>query len=246
MTAAPVLILPPDATLAIETQRATVLDEAQALVVADQASLEAGGALLTEVIKPLLKEIEKSCDPVCAAAYAVHQAATKQRADLKAPLLEAEEIVKTKTGDWVIAERRRHAEEERRIHEEQQAAEAKRLRLEKEALDRAARQEAEGNKAQAAQTMTRAIERSERPVTPARVAAPPPQKVKGMSVREEWECDITDKMAFLQAVVDGKIPTTVLKIEIGVMNRLARASDGQVEWPGVTIKKVPQVAGRGR
>lgn len=246
MTAAPVTILPSADAEVFETQRDTILGEAQLCVVDSQETLKAAGAMLTDVVKPLLKEIEKSCDPVCAAANAVHKAACDQRSDLKAPLLEAEKLFKQKMGTWVTAENARVAAEQKRIDDEQAAAEAKRKRLEQDSLARAAEQEAAGKKGQATQTMNRAIERSERPITPPRAAPAAPAKVKGVSMGEVWECEIMDKMAFLQAIVDGKIPKTVLKIEIGVMNRLAQASDGQVDWPGVSVKKVPRVAAGSR
>jgi len=195
-TPAPILILSDDDATAFEAQRAPIAQEASALVIVDQATLEEGGRLLTEVIKPLLKEIANSCDPVCATAHAAHRAATKQRADLQAPLLEAEAILTQKVGAFVTEQKRLYAEEQRRIAHEEAVAEAERQRVEREAeaerqrveraeaaerqraereaMERAAEAEAAGRPEEAEVIVEEAVERAEAPPEPAPIQAPPP------------------------------------------------------------------------
>jgi hypothetical protein len=244
MTAA--LIVPTEATAALETQRDSIVTNAEALVVQNQGSLEAAGAMLTDFIKPMLKEIAEACDPVCSAANAAHKAATKQRKDLQAPLLEAETIVKGKMGTYVQAENRKRIAEEQRIAREEAAAEANRVQEEQEAIQRAAAAEAAGRPEEAEAIIEQAVERTEQPLPPPRVAPPPPRKVAGVNIREEWECEVTDMREFLRAVLAGQAPEAAVSIDIGKLNKMVRAMDGQMQWAGVKISKTSRVASRGR
>lgn len=94
----------------IELDRDPVVVAADAVEVTDQGSLDFAGAFLTDKLKPMLKAIDASCKPVVEAANKAHKAATKQRATLKAPLLEAEKMLKAKIGDYLDAEDRRLAD----------------------------------------------------------------------------------------------------------------------------------------
>lgn len=237
------LIVPIDAAAELATQRDSIVTEATDLAVESQESLEAAGALLTEVIKPMLKQIAAACDPVCEATNAAHVTATTQRKNLKAPLLEAEKIVKGKMGDYVQEENRKRAEAQARIEREEREATAKR---EREALEAAEAAEAAGKPEEAEAIIDKAVERAEQPLPPPRVAPPPPRKVAGVNIREEWECEITDMREFLRAVLAGQAPEAAVSIDIGKLNKMVRAMDGQMQWAGVKISKTSRVASRGR
>ncbi len=59
-----------------EKERDPVIALANELVIENQTSFEEDGTLLTTLIKPMIKEIHDSCDPVCAATNTAHKSAT--------------------------------------------------------------------------------------------------------------------------------------------------------------------------
>lgn len=59
-----------------------VVRRAADVVIEDQEGYEGAAKILTEIVKPLLKEIDDVCGPVCDAANRAHKAATQQRAKL--------------------------------------------------------------------------------------------------------------------------------------------------------------------
>ncbi|HEU01364.1 hypothetical protein LCGC14_1749190 [marine sediment metagenome] len=161
----------PDPFAAIEESTALVVTEAQGITITDQDSYGHAGAFLTDVLKPARKEIEATFGPIIKKAHAAHKEATGQRKRHEAPLIEAEKIVKSIMGAYVIEQRRIAAE-----------AEAERLKVAREeaetaALAEAARLEEAGHTEAAAEMITA-------PVVPV-VSAPPPEEPKadGVSAR---------------------------------------------------------------
>lgn len=242
----------------LEQERDPLVNKARALVIVDQKSYIEAGMLLTGLIKPMIKEIHKSCDPVCEATNAAHKAATGQRKKLLDPILEAEEIIKDKIGDHQEKVEQERLQELWRIKEEQNrlAAEAgaKREAAERKAqeeadakaLEEAAALEAEGKHEEAEAVIAEPVPVyvPEEPVAPPPVAAAPLKKVKGMSSRKTYEGDVHDFGALLKGVLDGKIPRIVLKIDQGALNKAINSLGGQVDYPGVRVTTKRIVSGR--
>ncbi len=164
-------LLTSPAIAAIEESTALVVTEAQGITITDQDSYGYAGAFLTDVLKPARKEIEATFGPIVKAAHAAHREATGQRKRHEAPLIEAEKIVKSVMGVYVIEQRRIAAD-----------AEAERLKVAREeaevaTLAEAARLEEAGH-TEAAEEMITA------PMVPV-VSAPPPEapKADGVSAR---------------------------------------------------------------
>ncbi len=241
-----------------EKERDPIVTLARELTIVDQTSYEEAGTLLTVLIKPLIKEIHESCDPVCEATNKAHKAATGQRKKLLDPILEAEEVTKQKIGAHEekleaerIAEQRRIEADQRRLED---AARAKRETAEREArelaeaeaLEIAAALEAEGKHEEAEKVIAEPVEVyvPEEPIAPPPVAAPPAQKVKGVSSRKSYVGNVTDPMALLKGVLDGKIPKIVLKIDQGALNKAINAMGGQVDYPGVSVEVKRTISGR--
>ena len=227
--------LAPVEVTALEEIRDPVVAEAEALTITSQAEYEAAAAFLTQRIKPTLKAIEASCKPVVAAANAVHKAATKQRADLEAPLKEAERVVKGKLGEYT-AEQQRIRQEEIRRQEEKRQREA-----EEEQLQRAAEAEAAGDTAKADAVLE---EPTPEPSMPAPPPPPPPAKAKGISTRAVWQAEVVDMSKLVEAVAAGTVPVSVLKVDQSKLLQQVRALDGQVNYPGVRVFSTQQVSAR--
>ncbi len=241
-----------------EKERDPIVVLARELTIVDQTSYEEAGTLLTGLLQPMIKEIHASCDPVCEATNQAHKVATGQRKKLLDPLLEARTLTKGKLADHEdkleaerIAEQRRIEEEQRRLED---AARAKREAAEREAreaaeaeaIEIAAALEAEGKTEEAEAVIAEPIEVyvPEEPVAPPPVAAPPAQKVKGVSSRKSFIGTVTDPMALLKGVLDGKIPRLVLKIDEGALNKAINAMGGQVDYPGVRVETKRTISGR--
>jgi len=217
-----------------------IVEAASQLMVNDQPSLELAGHLLTERIKPTLKEIDASCGPVVAAAHAAHKAATAQRNDLKKPLLEAEKLLKGKIGTYLDEQEQLRRAEQARIDREQREAQ---LALEKKALaeaeeqrlDDAAVLEAAGDTVAANALLDAPLVVDVTEVLPPAAVAPAPAKVAGISSSRRWNCEVVDLMALVRAVAEGKAPLSYLQVDMSHLVGVIRQMDGQVEYPGVRV-----------
>jgi len=124
---------------------------------------------------------------------------------------EAKARVLEEQGRLEAAEQRRMAaeEEERRRLEAAQEAEAARLR------------EAEAKRLAAATMPSAPVVHVDRP------------KVTGLSSRENWSAEVTDKMALVKAIAAGEAPLDLVQINTSVLNRLAKALKSALNYPGV-------------
>lgn len=217
--------------------RDPVVQEAEALAIASQADLELAGAFLTERIKPILKQISESCDPVVAAAHSAHKAATAQRNALQQPLLEAETLIKRKIGAYLDAEeKKRRAEIARQDAERRRAAEEEQLR-------RAAAEEAAGN----AEAADRVLEEEPmQSLPPAPPPPAPPQKVAGVSARKRFKAEVTDLAALVRDIASGRAPISLVQVNQSKLNQQVQALDGQVNYAGVRVYEDRVVSARAR
>ena len=235
----------------LEGERDPIVEAADQLVVADQPSLDLAGTLLVDRIKPTLKMIDESCGPVVSAAHAARKAATKQRNDLKAPLLEAEKILKAKVGDYLDEQERLRRIEAQRIEDEQ-----RKLR---EAAEKKARDEAEAEKLRVAEELEEAghseaadavldspvkVDVPDIELPPPPIQAPAPQKVQGMSSSVQWGAEVEDLLALVKAVAAGDAPLNLINVDQSKLIAQVRALDGQVNYPGVRVTKKRTVAAR--
>lgn len=141
---------------------------------------------------------------------------------------------------YCVAEMRRYdyllekaqAEEEARIRERQ--------RKERERIERRARQAEEKGREEKAEALRMQSEQ----VPEISVNAEKP-KVEGISYREEWRAEVTDKMALIKAVAEGKAPSALLDVNMKVVNQQARALKTELHYPGVRVFKRKTVASRG-
>ena len=67
---------------------------------------------------------------------------------------------------------------------------------------------------------------------------------KGYSTREQFEVEVTDILLLAQAVVAGRVQKEVLQANLKLLAAMARASNGDLEIPGVRITKTLSVTGR--
>ncbi|QRE00645.1 hypothetical protein [Pseudomonas phage Itty13] len=137
-------------------------------------------------------------------------------------LANAEKVLKGAIVNFQAAEQRRIEEEQRRINAE---AEAERQRQEEERQERIAEAEAAGDHEAAAAISE---ELTFAPVVPQAEQT----KLSGISTRSVWKGRVTDKMALIKAVAEGRADMALLEVNQQVLDGLAKALKGSLSIPG--------------
>jgi hypothetical protein len=124
-------------------------------------------------------------------------------------------------------------QEQERIRREEQArleAEA-RKRAEDEALASAAQAEAEGDTATAEAIISEPVQIA--PVVAPRTAPAPSRLSAGRTI---WSAEVTNLMALVKAIADGKQSITLIEANIPALNKMATALKSSMNIPGVVAK----------
>ena len=130
--------------------------------------------------------------------------------------------------------------EQERIARELQAKADAEARKEREKLERrAAKAEAKGKEDKAEELR----EQAETQIAPVVTSAAP--KLAGISRRETWKTEITDKGALLQHIIEKRPDLLPLvKIDQSALNGMARSLKGELDLPGVEVSKEASIAAR--
>ncbi len=148
-------------------------------------------------------------------------------------LSEAEALLKGKILEF--------QNEQDRIARELQAEADAKARKEREKLERrAAKAEAKGKDDKAEELRGTA----EAQIAPVVTSAAP--KLAGISRRETWKAEITDKRLLLNHIVNERPDLLPLvKIDGSALNGMARSLKGELDLPGVEVSKEASIAARG-
>lgn len=205
---------------------------ARALVVADQSSLEIAGDQLKS-IKALRFEIEATFGPIIAKAFATHREAVAQRKRIEAPLEEAERLIKSSVTGYLEAQEHARREEERRLREEVERKAAEEMERQIEA-------------AEAAGASAREVEAIiQQPIImPTPIAPPTIRGVEGISARETWRAEVTDKAALIRAAAANAQFQALLEVNQVALNGLARSLKSAMNVPGVRAVREAGIAVR--
>lgn len=207
-----------------------MLQTAKSLIIHSQSDYVSAGADLA-AIKAKAKELEDTRKGMTQPL----DAAKKKIMDFfRAPLgflADAERILKRSMLDYQQEAERKRREEEARL---QEMARKEQERLEK----RAQTAEAKG-KIEQAEMLRETAETIHVPT----VSTPKPA-ASGIAVREIWKAEVTDLNALLQAVLDGKVPLTVIKVDMQVLNAQARTLKDHLNYPGVKTYAEKTMAAR--
>jgi len=218
MTTEQTLDISPEAKQQVE-EAANLLSAAEAYKVTDQESFDAAGEALIE-----LKRVENEL--------------TQKRLNMTRPLdrskaaimeffrgpidriARARSLYSRGRLAWTTEQERKRQEAEARLRESQRK-EAERL------AKRAAAAEEKG------QTEKAEALREQAEATPVPTVAPSVQATAGVSQRKNYRAEVTDKMALIKAVAEGKVPDVVLVADMKVLNAQARALKDNMAYPGV-------------
>lgn len=162
------------------------------------------------------------------------------------PCQEAEKIIKGKIltfnqeQDRIRREqeekqRRLQEEARRKAEEERQAAAAKAAEAAKAGDEKAAAEAQE--QAEEAEAKTEALQHA----APVAVAE---KKVTGVSTRKNWKAEVTDLMELVKAVADGKVPLNCIQANQTQLNKMAKAMESEMNYPGVRAYNDEVIASR--
>lgn len=211
--------LEPEPTL--EERALSVPEQARELKVIDSDTWVRASNILG-VIKDLRKEIDDTLDPVVRKAHEAHKAAVAAKKKVEAPLVEAETYLR---GDM------------------------SRYKREVDAANAAARRQAEIERQREVESLEQRGDLSAADavrMAPVVVDAEEPPVGSGVDTRSIWRAEVTDKMALIRAVAEGRVPEAVLAIDTKVLGSLARSLKGALNYPGVRVVEDVGIAVRRR
>lgn len=231
-TAKPLEIMP---AVPAETRNeiATLADlamQSSSLVITSQPQYQAAADLLADI-----KQRGKALEEKRKAITAPLDAAKKATMDMFRPAVDAiaefEKAVKAKMAGFV--------REQDRIRREAEAAAAEKARKEQEKLLAQAEKAAAAGKAEKAEALAlqAASTVAVAPLVDAAVAS-------GAHARRVWKARLTDKMALIKAVADGRASPELLDYNESVGNGLAKALKSGMNIPGIEAHEEISIASR--
>lgn len=241
----------------IAQRAAEIVAAAQALQVKDAATFQRADEMIAD-LKAQKKRIVDFFAQMKASAYKAWKDICDKESAYTKPLDEAITTVGQRYYSFKKEEERKAAEERARREREAQERERERLRkeaeeraaearrLEEEALRAASRDEAQELAAQAEETKAAAEQLNleaatvQAPVIP--ITSPVLATPTKNSTRENWTCEVTDKMALIKAVAAGKVSHEALEPNMVYLRARAKADKQTLMVPGVRVYDAGSVA----
>jgi len=220
-----------DARSTFKLRTNALQEEIQALSFASVDDLSRANELLASVLS-LKDDIERHHEPIKRPLKEAHAAACKAEHDDLDPVVALEK--KLKEGIAALDLKRRKLEAEAARSRQQAAAEASSA-MQQQMIE-AARQSGASEEVLASLGSMEIVV----PVVETESFARP----KGYSTRDQFDIEVTDILLLARAVVSGSIQKEVLQANTKLLAAMARASNGDLQIPGVRITKKLNVTGR--
>jgi len=220
-----------DARSAFKQRTSALQEQIQALSFTNVDDLSRANELLASVLS-LKDDIERHHEPIKRPLKDAHAAACKAEHDDLDPVVALEK--KLKQGIAVLDLQLRKLEAEAARSRQQAAAEASSA-MQQQMID-AARQSGASEEVLASLRSMEILV----PVVETESFA----RRKGYSTRDQFDIEVTDILLLARAVVSGSIQKEVLQANTKLLAAIARASNGDLQIPGVRITKKLNVTGR--
>ena len=225
-----------EAIQARETQGVRLLSHANSIKIVDQATRELATEFTSDV-RGIIKNINDEFRPDIEKAHELHKDLLARLKGLLEPFNQAKNIIDREIGrDY--QERKAEAD---RIAREKAAEERK---DEENRLAAEAEKEMDAGNIEAAETLLD-TKVEEKPIIDIPVQQTTVTQAGSASVRMDITVEVVNKNAILGAILDNKLPDTLVSVELGIAKRYAKAS-GLKEMPGFRITETPVVSGRSR
>jgi hypothetical protein len=220
-----------DARSAFKQRTSALQEQIQALSFTNVDDLSRANELLASVLS-LKDDIERHHEPIQRPLKEAHAAACKAEHDDLDPVVALEK--KLKQGIAALDLQLRKLEAEAARSRQQAAAEASSA-MQQQMIE-AARQSGASEEVLASLAAMEILV----PVVETESFARP----QGYSIRDQFEVEVTDILLLARAVVSGSIQKEVLQANTKLLAAMARASNGDLQIPGVRISKKVNVTGR--
>lgn len=204
------------------------ISEAKSLKIESQQDYERAAAFLIE-IKRRAKQMKDYWKPTKEAAKTAHAQVCQREKEMLAPLEEAEKAIKASMAGYQMAVQIARLQAEREARRRQQ-----------EERDRLLAEAAEAEKSgdmQGAMVGMAMAEMVEDMKTPSTI---PFEQARGTSTRKKWRARVIDERA-VPAYMDG---IQLRRIDLSALDRLAAASDGTAQVPGVEFYQETIISAR--
>jgi hypothetical protein len=206
-----------------EEKALALKSKVDALTVIDQESYESANAINAEAYK-LRKAFHEWFDPIDDASKKQRQATIAQGKKIDDPFDYVIKVTGSKASAWMRAEQAK-AEEAKRIAEQ---------------TSRKAAEDAQIKAAEALQSegLTNAAEAVlDAPVVIPKIAVSEPAKAEGVYYTDHFSAEVSNLMALVKSVAEGKTPICYLKEDDVALNGWARSTKGAEAMPGVKVVK---------
>ena len=223
-----------------EQQGVQLVEQARAIMIVDDTTREIAAEFSANTRK-VVKVIEDEFKPDIEKAHQLHKGLLDRCKRLTLPFREAQTIVDGEIlRDYLERERVRMEEErkamqkaeaERRVMEDAKAREVESM-IDKGDIDGA-------EQLNDAEVVVNPIV----PIVP--IQKTTASAAGNITTRKDIEVEVQDKRTVLQAVLDDKLPDTLITIDVGAAKRYAKAS-GRFHMPGFVIRETAIVSGRVR
>lgn len=230
-----------DAVIAptILSEAMTWPSRARGIQVYDVHSYQRAAALLLD-IKDTRRKIADAYDPHIARAFATHKMLVADKKSAEAPLVEAEDAIKTALAIYDAQQEQERQRETERLRAEARAIEEQRRLDEAARLEREAAATGDVTLAEdAAALLARPIE------VPAIFALPTTPKVSGITHKTLWSAEVVDFAKLVQYVANKPEMLNLLLPNQAALNQMAKAQRDHLAIDGVVAVKTNTVAAGG-
>jgi hypothetical protein len=245
-------IIPIDASKAIVIESSVA--QARNIVITDDITRTRAAEFLSGQ-QSLLKEVTALFDPMTKAIWNAHRVACAQRDKFTKPIDQSIEIIKEKIRlDRVELDIQAQVERDRIVREQRQREALIEKENERLSQDHQARKEKEAELAAERGASDEEIEAilyggtaaPSIPLTQAPEVIAIPAKLPGVSFRENWEVEVTDKMELLKYIITAPHLVHLVEVDLSALKKYANLVKGEGALPGVRFARVDTVAGRGK
>jgi len=244
----------------IEQKAVSLPVQARSVTITDQKSFDHAANVLRGVVA-VRKEIQDYHAPLKQKAHEAHKAICDAEAKMLKPVTEAETILKRSIGTYEQEQRRIQDELARRAREAaQKKADDERLakvleaeRLARESMERMKREASSLEELVAIEEQMESVVEAaanqvkQEPEAPISYEVPNViYKVPGVSTITTYKAEVVDFGELLQAVVEGKVPQTLVVPNESALNKMANALRKGFSVPGVRLVEVASVRASAR
>lgn len=228
----------PAIDLVFETDIQPTVENANQLVIATPEQNMAAQNFFTALAN-LEKMIHEKFDQSCTDAHKAWKSAIALRASFLDPVEQARSALSRKCGAFVASEQRRVADEQRAAEAARQAEERKA----REALEAKAEKAAASGKVEKAEALREQAQTVQ--VAPRYVAPAAPLKAAGVSTTTKWKGECVDILALVGWISNNPDYIGLVAANQPEINALARLVKGGKQIPGLKISQETTLANRG-